>query len=144
MKIIEVYTDGSCAPTNPGPGACAYAIVDNNVLLRSEAFKFHESTNNIMELTAVIKALECCIQKYSDCDIYLFTDSQYVQKGMTEWGNKWKEKNWRNSSGKPVANKECWIQILDLQSKLRITPQWVRGHSGNPWNEFVDKLCSTK
>lgn len=144
MKIIEIYTDGGCAPTNPGPGICAYAIVDNNMLLRSESFKFPESTNNIMELTAVIKGLECCIRLYKECDIYLYTDSQYVQKGMTQWGEKWRSKNWKNSSGKPVANKELWEQILNLQSQLIITCQWVRGHSGNPWNEFVDNLCSTK
>lgn len=144
MKIIEIYTDGGCAPSNPGPGACAYAIVDNNMLIRSESFRFPESTNNIMELTAVIKALEYCIRHHKDHDLYLYTDSQYVQKGMTEWGIKWKEKRWRNSSGRLVANKEYWEQILELQSKLKITPQWVRGHSGNPWNEFVDRLCSNK
>jgi ribonuclease HI len=144
MKIIEVYVDGSCSPTNPGPGACAYAIVDNNVLLRYEVFRYPEATNNIMELTAVIKSLECCISKYSDCDIYLYTDSQYVQKGMTEWGEKWKANKWKNSIGKPVANKKLWNKILKLQNSLNVTCQWIRGHSGHPWNEFVDRLCSNK
>lgn len=144
MKIIELFTDGSCAPTNPGPGACAYAIVDNNVLLRSEVFRYPESTNNIMELTAVIKVLEYCIKKHLDCDLYLYTDSQYVQKGMTKWGEKWKSNNWKSSTGKLIANKDIWVQILELQSQLSITCQWVRGHSGHPWNEYCDQLCSTK
>lgn len=144
MRIIEVYVDGSCAPTNPGPGACAYAIIDNNVLGRHEVFRFKESTNNIMELTAVIKALEHCVKTHKNDEIYLYTDSQYVQKGMSERAEKWQKNKWKGSTGKPISNVEHWKKILKLQSELTITCQWLRGHSGNPWNEFVDQLCKTK
>lgn len=140
MKIIEVYTDGACSG-NPGPGACAYAIVDNNVVGRHEVFRFEESTNNIMEMTAVIKALEYCVRVHAKDQIYLYTDSQYVQKGMQERAEKWKEKNWKGSTGKPIANIPQWEAILELKVQLNVTCQWVRGHSGNPFNNFVDQLC---
>lgn len=140
MKIIEVYTDGACSG-NPGPGSCAYAIVDNNVVGRHEVFRFEESTNNIMEMTAVIKALEYCVRAHAKDQIYLYTDSQYVQKGMQERAEKWKEKKWKGSTGKPIANVPQWEAILDLKEQLNVTCQWVRGHSGNPFNNFVDQLC---
>jgi ribonuclease HI len=140
MKVIEVYTDGACSG-NPGPGSCAYAIVDNNVIGRHETFRFQESTNNIMEMTAVIKALEYCLRAHPKDQIYLYTDSQYVQKGMQERAARWKKNEWRGSAGKPIANVQLWEQILVLQSKLDVTCQWLRGHSGNPFNEFVDNLC---
>lgn len=140
MKIIEIYTDGACRG-NPGPGSCAYAVVDNNIIGRHEVFRFEQSTNNIMELTAVIKALEYCLRAHPRDEIYLYTDSQYVQKGMTERAEKWKKNQWLGSNGKSVANIPQWEQILALQSQLNVTCQWIRGHSGNPFNEFVDQLC---
>lgn len=144
MRTIEVYTDGGCAPTNPGPGACAYVIVQDNVLLRSEIFRSPASTNNIMEMTAMVKALETCVKKYKDDIIFIFTDSQYLQQGITKWMPIWKKNNWRKSDKKEVFNKDLWMKIDELVPQLNVNIQWVRGHSGNVWNEYVDKLCQDK
>jgi len=140
MKIIEIYTDGSCSG-NPGPGACAYVIVDNNTVGRHEVFRYPETTNNIMEMTAVIKALEYCVRAHKDNDIYIYTDSQYVQKGMQFRAELWKANKWKGASGKLVANIPQWEAILDLKIQLNVTCQWVRGHSSNPFNNFADQLC---
>jgi ribonuclease HI len=143
MKIVEIYTDGSCTP-NPGPGTCAYAIIEKDTVVRQEIFSSEDATNNIMEMTAVVKALEYCLRHHKDSRIYIHTDSQYIQLGISEWLPKWKANNWKTSAKKPVSNKELWNQIDDLNSQLKVSFQWVRGHSDNKWNNYVDKLCKTK
>jgi len=144
MSTLHIYTDGGCAPTNPGKGACAYALVKDDELIRSEVYTSLDSTSNIMELTAVLKALQYCDKHYSDHEILLYTDSMYVQQSITKWAHAWKQNNWLNTRKKPIANRELWIDIIDLYQKLNLKCYWVKAHSGNPWNEFVDKLCANK
>ena len=141
MKILEVYTDGSARP-NPGDGSWAFCIVDKNKPLHFESGFIPDSTCNQMEMRAVINSLEYIINNgYDDCMIYLHTDSQYVQLGITNWIVKWKQNNFKSANG-TVKNIAMWKQLDKLSNKLTVHFQWVRGHSGNKWNEFVDKLCS--
>lgn len=136
MKEIDVYTDGACSG-NPGPGGWG-------VLLR---YKNHEkelsggealTTNNRMELTAVIEALKSLKQS---CHIHLYTDSQYVMKGFTQWLPGWIVKDWKNASKKPVLNADLWRQLLDLSARHTIEWTWVKGHAGHAENERVDALA---
>lgn len=144
MKVIELYTDGGCAPTNPGPGVCAYAIVNKDVLGRFATFKFDDATSNIMELTAIIKGLTYCKNKYPGYKVIVYTDSQYVQQGLTLWVHRWLKNDWKNSKGKTVANIPLWKKLLSLNRSMVIECRWIKGHNGNVWNEFVDNLCKQK
>lgn len=143
MKIIEVYCDGSSKP-NPGRGTAAYVILEGNKILNEATFSLEDSTNNIMELTAVIKALEHINIHYKDHRVYLYTDSQYVQLGITSWLANWKKRGWKTSANKQVSNKALWQELDKLYSKVTVHFQWVRGHSGNTWNTYVDNLCEIK
>jgi ribonuclease HI len=141
MKVVEIYSDGSCRG-NPGPGTWAFLIVGaNSVPEYEESGYCEDTTNNIMELTAVIKALSYCATNEKNSMIYLYTDSQYIQLGMIQWIKKWKQNNWRTTQKKPVANQEHWKKLDELSNKLNIHFQWIRGHAGNKWNVQVDKLC---
>ncbi len=132
---ITIYTDGACDP-NPGTGGWA-AIVRTQkgeiVLSGCEP----ESTNNRMELTAAIAALE---KVEPAAHIKLFTDSQYLQRGIQEWLPNWVKKNWKGSNGK-VANQDLWKKLLDCTSGKRIEWHWLRGHIGNRENARVDLLA---
>jgi ribonuclease HI len=134
---IIIYTDGSCEP-NPGPGGWGAILLtggkDEIQLSGGEA----QTTNNRMELTAAIEALKA-VSKPSK--IQLFTDSQYLQKGITEWLPNWIKKNWRGSSG-PVANQDLWKELVKLKEKHEIKWQWTRAHVGTHYNEKADKLAS--
>ena len=133
---LEIYTDGACLG-NPGPGGWAALIIDNNqekILSGNNEM----TTNNRMELLAVIKALES-INHHLEVTIY--TDSKYVINGITSWIKKWKTNNWKNSSKTPVKNIDLW-KILDVSSqRLNIKWIWVKGHSGNIYNEKVDEIA---
>ncbi len=137
MNKVEVFTDGACRG-NPGPGGWG-------VLLRYGEHEKElyggakETTNNRMELTAAIKALEA-LKRSSD--VILTTDSQYVRKGITEWLEGWKKKNWKNSAKKPVKNADLWQQLDELNQKHQVDWQWVKGHSGHPENECADQLAN--
>ncbi|QPJ61783.1 MAG: ribonuclease HI [Candidatus Nitronauta litoralis] len=134
---IEIFTDGACKG-NPGPGGYGCLIRQNG---QTRELKGAEpnTTNNIMELTAAIVALED-LKEPSEVD--LTTDSQYLVKGITEWLPGWIRKNWVNASRQPVKNKELW-QKLDRLNKLhQISWHWVRGHSGHPENERADQLAN--
>ena len=137
MAIIEIYTDGACKG-NPGPGGWGALLVAGKH--RKELFGGEkETTNNRMELTAAIRALEAI--KNSSV-IELTTDSQYVRKGITEWLDGWKKKGWKNSQKKPVKNTDLWQQ-LDLQNQRHtVSWHWVKGHSGHPGNEKADDLAN--
>jgi len=139
--MIEVYTDGSCLH-NPGPGGWA-AVCKGKFTLKGG---FHASTNNIMEMTAVVKALEEC-KKIGEKDVTIYTDSNYVKLGITQWIHKWKTNGWKTSAGKPVANMQLWIKMDTLSQQLNVVEwRWVKAHNGNPMNELVDKLareCAT-
>jgi len=134
---IEIYTDGACKG-NPGIGGWGAWIRQDGK--DTELFGGERlTTNNRMELLAVIEALATLAPP---ADIRLHTDSQYVQKGISEWIHSWKRRNWRTADGKPVKNVDLW-QRLDAVSGLhRIEWVWVRGHSGHPGNERADQLAN--
>jgi ribonuclease HI len=137
MKKIKIFTDGACRG-NPGPGGWGVLLrydEHEKQLLGSEK----ETTNNRMELMAAIKALESLKQK---CIIDLYTDSQYVQKGIIEWLPQWKQRNWKKADKKPVKNADLWQKLDELQTKHEITWHWVKGHSGHIENDLVDALAN--
>jgi ribonuclease HI len=132
---VEIYTDGSCEP-NPGPGGWAAIILygkDKKIIKGYAA----ESTNNRMELTAALEALR---QVDLSLPVKIYTDSQYLKKGVEEWLANWKARNWKRKSG-VLANIDLWKEISDEISHRKITWRWIRGHAGNPFNEQVDRLA---
>ena len=135
--IVVIYTDGSCRPD--GEGAWAAMLRHGDEVLHI-AGNEKDTTNNRMEIMAVIRALSCLT---TSCKVTIFTDSQYVQNGITTWVNKWKKKNWKTKSGDPVKNCDLWKQILELRGQHQIKVHWVRGHSGHTENEIVDSLAQT-
>ena len=135
--MIKIYTDGACKG-NPGPGGWGALIDNDNV--QNEIFGGEDNTtNNRMEIMAVIMALKTI---EVDDEITVFTDSKYVQKGINEWIKNWKINGWRSSNKKPVKNKDLWIQLDDLTSKLKINWVWIKGHSGHLGNERADFLAN--
>jgi ribonuclease HI len=130
VAVVEIFTDGACRG-NPGPGGWGAILRFNGVekeLFGGEA----ATTNNRMELTAVIRALEA-LSKPSKVAVY--TDSQYVQKGIKEWIHGWKRNGWKTSDKKDVKNKELWVELDELRKKHDIGWHWVKGHAGHPENE---------
>ncbi|MCC5793044.1 MAG: ribonuclease HI [Legionellaceae bacterium] len=136
MKV-QLYTDGACKG-NPGPGGWG-------VLLR---YKDHEkelcgaephTTNNRMELMAAIRGLQSLSRS---CDVDLYTDSQYLRQGMTQWMANWKKKSWTNSKREPVKNADLWQALDRLAQQHQIQWHWVKGHSGHPENERADALAN--
>ena len=134
---IEIYTDGACRG-NPGPGGWA-------ALLRSGAHEKELSgaetptTNNRMELTAVIRALEA-LKRHSRVRLYI--DSEYVRRGITEWLRAWKARGWRTAERKPVKNQDLWQQLDAVAAGHEVEWHWVPGHAGVPGNERVDRLAN--
>ena len=134
--MIEIYTDGSCL-TNPGNGGWAAIInKDGNITKISGSEK--DTTNNRMELLAPINALR---DLDSNSQIEIYTDSQYVKLGITEWINKWITNNWKTSKKEDVKNKDLWIELYDLNKSLNVKWNWVKAHAGNSMNEEVDLLA---
>lgn len=135
-KIVEIYTDGACSG-NPGPGGWG-------VLLRYGDHEKElcggeeETTNNRMEMLAVIKALEAL---KGAPKVELYTDSKYVMQGVNEWLTGWKAKNWKTASKKPVKNQDLWERIDSLIQDHDVTFHWVKGHAGHPDNERADALA---
>lgn len=136
--MLKIYTDGSCLG-NPGPGGWAFVATDGkNTAERSGGEK--DTTNNKMELTAVIRAL-IAARKHAEVEIH--TDSQYVKNGMQAWIKNWKKNGWKTADKKPVKNQELWQELDELAQKIKIHWHWVRGHSGHEMNERVDELART-
>ena len=134
---VVIYSDGACKG-NPGPGGWgAWLAWDGH---EKELFGGETlTTNNRMELTAVIQALACLKRT---CDVVIYTDSEYVRKGITEWIHGWKQRGWKTADKKPVKNAELWQQ-LDAQRNLHhVTWRWVKGHAGDPGNERADQLAN--
>ena len=137
MKHVDIFTDGACKG-NPGPGGWG-------VLLRMGKHEKEmsggepDTTNNRMEMTAVIKALEALIEP---CEVIIHTDSRYVIDGMTKWIAGWKRNGWINSSKKPVRNADLWHELIEAAKRHKVEWQWVRGHNGHVENERVDRLAS--
>ena len=135
--VVEVYTDGACKG-NPGPGGWGVLLrygVRTRELCGGEA----HTTNNRMELTAVIRALEALKRQ---CRVKLHTDSKYVQQGITAWIHDWKKRGWKTSSKKPVKNEDLWRQLDALAREHEIEWIWVRGHAGHDGNERADELAN--
>ncbi len=138
IKMIKIWTDGSCLG-NPGPGGWGFIATDGiNVAERCGGEK--NTTNNKMELTAVIRALTAA-RKHKEIEIH--TDSQYVKNGMENWIAKWKKNNWKTADKKPVKNQELWKKLDELASIIKIHWVWVHGHNGEEFNERVDDLART-
>lgn len=134
---VKIYTDGACKG-NPGPGGWGALLRFGDQEKMIKGAELH-TTNNRMELTAAIKALEA-LARY--CQVDLYTDSQYVRQGMTEWMVQWKKKGWRNSKKELVKNADLWQQLDQLASQHHIRWHWVKGHSGHPENELADALAN--
>ena len=135
---IKVYTDGACRG-NPGPGGWGVYIQLNDE--EKDLYGGNpETTNNQMEMQAALEALKYLKDK-NDV-IELFTDSNYLRQGITEWIHKWKLNNWRTAAKKPVANRDLWIEISDLNEKMNVQWNWEKGHAGDPGNERADQLAN--
>ena len=134
--MIKIYTDGSCLK-NPGNGGWA-AIININDKIKKISGSVKDTTNNKMELMAPIKAL----QEIKDQQpIEIYTDSQYVKLGITDWIHKWIKNNWQTSKKEPVKNKELWIELYELTKSYEIKWIWIKAHAGNILNEEVDLLA---
>jgi len=134
--MITIYTDGSCL-NNPGNGGWA-AIININEQIKKISGSVKNTTNNKMELMAPIKALQEIKEKQP---IEIYTDSQYVRLGITDWVHKWIKNNWQTSKKEPVKNKELWVQLYKLTKSYEIKWIWVKAHNGNILNEEVDLLA---
>ena len=149
MDHLYTYTDGSCLKNPDGPGGWAFIILDqDNNIIHKEFEGVTSTSNNKMELTAAIKVLSYISSNYPDpVKIELFSDSQYVVKGIKDWIHGWIKKNWITSSGSDVLNKDLWIILNNLRNslvdrKFEIKFSWVKAHSGNLWNERVDLMAN--
>ncbi|MCL2442330.1 MAG: ribonuclease HI [Treponema sp.] len=141
---LKIYTDGGCSG-NPGPGGWAYVMITNisqgEQIIAQDKGAEKGTTNNRMELTAVIMALRVLkTSANASCQAVIYTDSQYVQKGITEWIHTWKKNAWRTSGKSPVKNKDLWMELDSLADKLHLKWEWVKGHAGNEYNELCDAM----
>lgn len=133
---VVIYTDGACSG-NPGPGGWG-SILMYNGHRRELSGGERETTNNRMEMMAVIRALETLKRS---CDVVIHTDSTYVMKGMTEWLAGWKSRGWKTASKQPVKNVDLWERLDEAVGKHQVEWRWVKGHSGVPENERADELA---
>ena len=133
-----MYTDGGCSG-NPGPGGWAYIIVERGSR-KTVSGREDYTTNNRMELTAVLEALKDISSRemWKPGKIHIFTDSQYVQKGMTLWITSWLRNGWKTSSKKPVKNKDLWMDLHAIAETLDLEWHWLKGHAGDEMNELCD------
>lgn len=137
MKHVVIYTDGACRG-NPGPGGWGALLLygaHRKILSGAET----QTTNNRMELMAAIEAL---VSLREACRIDLYTDSKYVQKGISEWLNGWKKRQWKKADNKPVKNVDLWQRLDNEASRHQLKWHWVKGHSGHPENDFVDSIAN--
>jgi ribonuclease HI len=135
--VIEIYTDGACRG-NPGPGGWA-ALLRQGAHERELSGAEALTTNNRMELTAVIRALEALKRPVRAA---VYTDSEYVRRGVSEWLPAWKARGWRTAARKPVKNQDLWLRLDELAAGHDIEWHWVPGHAGVPGNERVDRLAN--
>jgi len=136
-KTVVVFADGACKG-NPGPGGWG-AILRTGDREKEIYGGEPATTNNRMELTAVIRALEALKRR---CKVKVYTDSQYVQKGISEWLAQWKRRGWRTADRKPVKNEDLWRRLDELAQEHEVDWHWVRGHAGHPENERADALAN--
>ncbi len=136
MKQVVIYTDGACSG-NPGPGGWG-ALLRYGTHEKELSGAEQDTTNNRMELMAAIMALEALSHA---CEIDLYTDSNYVRQGITEWIHGWRRKGWRTADNKPVKNADLWQRLLDAGARHQVRWHWVKGHAGHPENERADALA---
>ena len=136
MSVVKIYTDGACLG-NPGDGGWGYIIIKDDTITENYGGEGN-TTNNRMEMTAVIQGLFNC--KEND-KIIIFTDSKYVINGITTWINNWKDNNWKTSNKKEVKNKDLWILIDTLLQTKNVSFKYVKAHSGDYYNERADTLA---
>ncbi|MBF8246785.1 MAG: ribonuclease HI [Rickettsia sp.] len=136
-KFVEIYTDGSCSQ-NPGPGGWAAILKFSSVNIKQISGGKKSTTNNAMELTAALEALQDLQCSYN---IDLYTDSVYLQKGMTQWRYAWVKNNWKNSNRKVIKNIELWQKLIKYGELHDIQWFWVKAHSDNYYNNLVDQLA---
>ncbi len=134
---VVIHTDGACKG-NPGPGGWGAVLEYGSACRELHGGEAH-TTNNRMELTAVIEAL---VALRRPCKVRIVTDSQYVQKGVEEWMQDWKRRGWKTASKKPVANQDLWQQLDEALGRHQVSWQWVRGHQGHAGNERADALAN--
>ena len=137
MTKVVIHTDGACKG-NPGPGGWG-ALIDRDGSIEELSGGEHATTNNRMEMTAVIRALESLAP---GTDIALYTDSQYVKNGIETWIHGWKKNGWKTADRKPVKNSDLWRELDTLAARHRISWHWVRGHNAHPGNERADALAN--
>ena len=134
------YTDGACAPTNPGPSGWGAVLIAPDGGAETDHYGYiGQGTNQIAELTAAIEGLS---RVPRGAEVELVSDSQYVLKGLTEWRAGWERKGYRNSKGEPVANLALWKRLFEAADARRVKVRWVRGHNGDRCNEKADKLAN--
>ena len=138
MEKIVIYTDGGCRG-NPGIGGWGVWLryIDHDKKLKGAELN---TTNNKMELTASIRALQAL--KSNDITVDLYTDSKYVIQGINEWIDAWKAKDWKTANKKPVKNVDLWKQLDTLNQKFSVAWYWVKGHSDDPGNDMADRLAN--
>ncbi len=140
MKTVNIYTDGACRG-NPGPGGWG-AILEYNGKRKELSGGEKETTNNKMELTAVIKALSCLKEQ---CEVNLYSDSKYVIDGLSKgWAASWRKNGWKKSDKSPALNPELWAKLLELSEYHKLNYFWIKGHDGHPENERCDTLATTE
>lgn len=137
MKRVEIFTDGACKG-NPGPGGWG-ALLRLGQHEKELSGGDPDTTNNRMEMTAVIQALSALIEP---CQVDLYSDSKYVIDGITKWVHGWQKRGWVNASKKPVRNADLWHDLIEITAKHQIEWHWVKGHSGHAENDRVDQLAS--
>ena len=136
MKKVEIFTDGACKG-NPGPGGWG-AVLRMGKHEKELSGSDPATTNNRMEMTAAIRALNALIEP---CEVALHTDSKYVLEGITKWVHGWKRNGWISASKKPVRNEDLWHELIEAVARHKVEWLWVKGHDGHPENERADKLA---
>ena len=134
----KIYTDGACSG-NPGPGGWGAVILDQDDKQKNISGSEKNTTNNRMELLAAIMSLK---KIKTNSQVVIFTDSTYVKNGITEWMKNWKKNGWKNSSKKPVKNKDLWKKLDKLCEANSVSWKWVKGHSTNEFNNLADELAT--
>ena len=134
----KIYTDGACSG-NPGPGGWGAVILDQDNKQKNISGSEKNTTNNRMELLAAIMSLK---KIKTNSEVVIFTDSIYVKNGITEWMKNWKKNGWKNSSKKPVKNKDLWVKLDKLCEANSVSWKWVKGHSTNEFNNLADELAT--
>lgn len=138
LPDVDVYTDGGCRP-NPGPGGWAAVLIEGGEPVRELSGGSPDTTNNRMEIQAAVEGLRALADPHR---VRMFTDSEYLRQGVTEWLPRWRDNGWKTSSKKEVKNQDLWRLLQRELERHRVTWHWVRGHAGDRWNERADRLAS--